>query len=185
MNKETIILSVDPGLTGAIAIYKNGRFTVRDIPNFVEKNGKKNKTRFNIPGFVDIVRKETEFKKLKTMDGSDVSVRQGKSNISIHGAVEKIHSMPGQGVSSMFSMGRASILPEAVFASLGIGYTLITPQQWKKELMYGMGKDKDAGRLRCLQMFPYLSDSLSRKKDHNRADAVLIGEYMRRQLGIP
>ena len=81
----------------------------------------------------------------------------------------------------MFNFGKGFGLWLGILAGLGIPHTLVTPQAWKKEMMQGMG-DKDAARIRAQELFPHCVDSLSRKKDIGRADALLIAEYGRRQM---
>ena len=103
---------------------------------------------------------------------------------SIHVALEKVHSMPGQGVRSMFSMGEGYGIWKGIITALGYPLHLITPQEWKKEMMGGMGKEKDASRLKAMQLFPKIADQLQLKKDHGKADALLIAEYLRRKLSI-
>jgi crossover junction endodeoxyribonuclease RuvC len=83
----------------------------------------------------------------------------------------------------MFTMGRGLGTWEGVLAGLGIPYELVTPQRWKKALMDGMGKDKDASRLQAIRLFPAIAGQLARKKDDGRADALLIAEYGRRTRG--
>jgi hypothetical protein len=81
----------------------------------------------------------------------------------------------------MFGFGKGYGMWIGIVAALEIPYTLVTPQAWKKELMQGI-KDKDAGRLRAMQLFPAYNEWLVRKRDIGRADALLIAEYGRRQL---
>ena len=80
----------------------------------------------------------------------------------------------------MFSMGQGLGIWKGIFAALGIPCDMVTPQRWKKLLMDGMGKKKDASRLRASQLFPDVG--FPRKKDHGRAEALLIAEYLRRSL---
>jgi len=47
-----------------------------------------------------------------------------------------------------------------------------------------MGKEKDASRLKAIQLFPLSASNLSRKKDHGRADALLIAAYYRRKTSF-
>ena len=103
--------------------------------------------------------------------------------------IEKQQSMPGQGVSSTFSTGYGFGLWIGILAALGISYTVVRPQTWKREMLRDMagdtmstGNGKAAARLRAMQLFPSASDQLTRVKDHGRADALLIAEYHRRQL---
>ena len=95
--------------------------------------------------------------------------------------IEKIHSMPGQGVASMFSMGEGFGIWQGILQAFFMPTTFITPQAWKKALMAGMPKEKDASRIRAIQLFPSVAEELKLKKHHGRADALLIAEFLRRQ----
>lgn len=96
--------------------------------------------------------------------------------------IEKQQAMPKQGVTSTFSIGYGMGLWIGILAALSIPYEVVTPQAWKGAMMAGMGRDKDASRLRAQQLWPQLTEQLNRKKDHGRAEALLIAEYGRRQI---
>lgn len=90
--------------------------------------------------------------------------------------VEKVHSMPKQGVASTFKFGVNYGILLGLLGVFGCEVVSVTPQTWKKDL--GLIKaEKDAGRQLAIQLFPEMADMLSRKKDHNRADALLIGYW--------
>ena len=110
-------------------------------------------------------------------------LRWWKNNVDdIHVGLEKVHAMPGQGVTSMFSMELGYGMWLGLLAAFDIPHTLVTPQAWKKVMMSGMGKEKDASRIRALQLYPHLSNDLKLKKHHGRADALLIAEYIKRTI---
>jgi crossover junction endodeoxyribonuclease RuvC len=95
--------------------------------------------------------------------------------------LEEVHAMPGQGVTSMFSMGKGSGLWEGIITALGMPLVRIPPQRWKKEMLAdGRGKDKQASIVRALELFPEAASHMARKKDEGRAEAILIAEYLRR-----
>ena len=95
--------------------------------------------------------------------------------------LENVHPMPKQGIVSTGKFMRTLGVIEGILAANGIPYQKIEPVAWKKE--FGLiGKDKEAGRQVALKLFPGLADQLKRKKDHNRADALLIYEYWRRRV---
>lgn len=156
---EGMIIGIDPGQTGAVAaIYPTGGHVVLvDAPVEMVKKGKGSKTEY-LPA--EMARIISEFS-------------------PSHCYIEKVGAMPGQGVTSMFNFGKGYGLWIGILAALGIPYTLVTPQAWKKEIMQGVG-DKDAARGRAQQLFPSMASQLSRKKDIGRADALLIAEYGRR-----
>ena len=163
------IIGIDPGLDGAICVmFANGSIELFDIPILTIARGKKKKREYN---FAEIAR----------MIDSIITIAK-REPMAFHVGLEKIHSMPGQGVASMFSMGVGYGMWLGIISAFQIPYTLITPQAWKKAMMAGMGKEKDASRLRAIQMFPQLADQLKLKKHHGRADALLIAEYLKRTI---
>lgn len=157
-----IIIGIDPGLDGAIAIREDEKIFLFDTPTLEIRNGKKKKRLCDTQGMVHI---------FKPYIGKDV-----------HVGLEKIHSMPGQGVASMFSMGEGFGTWKGLIAMAGFKLTLITPQAWKKKMMHGMGKEKDAARVRAIELFPNMYMELKRKKDHGRADALLLSEYLIKEV---
>lgn len=157
-----IFMGIDPGLDGALAVF------LESMPAFVipvttitsKRSDGRNKRDYDVVAMSDAV---------KVNIGMSRHVRVG---------IELVHAMPDQGVSSMFQMGRGLGVWEGIIAGCGLSYELIPPQRWKKVMLDGMGKDKEASRLKAIQLFPDVD--LHRKADHNKAEALLIGEYMRR-----
>jgi crossover junction endodeoxyribonuclease RuvC len=90
-----------------------------------------------------------------------------------HALIERAGSMPKQGIASTFKYARAVSSLEAVVACLDIPYSIIEPPVWKK-LHHLRGGDKESSRLRALQLFPAAHALFARKKDHQRAEAVLL-----------
>lgn len=149
-----IIVGIDPGLTGAIAEYDitTQGCIVYDMPVMAHGKGKsKVRKQVNPSALCDL---------MTSIDSNTVFV-------------ERISSMPGQGVASMFSMGDTFGCIRAVCAVLGYTTEFITPQSWKK--FYTLGSDKEVIRAKAIELFPHAP--LSRKKDHNRAEACLIARY--------
>ena len=149
-----IFIGIDPGITGAVAIINGNSVILHDTPTIQTKNGKKTKTEFMPSEMADILAAQK----------------------SCHVFIEKVGAMPGQGVTSMFSLGKGYGIWIGIIAALKIPHTFTTPQAWKKHLMQGM-KDKDAARIRAQQLYPSATKELSRKKDTGRADALLIAAY--------
>ena len=153
-------VGIDPGLGGAVAILREWeeglpRAAVWDTPTAVVGSGKKVKNVHAPAGMVELLRSVGE----------------------CFVVMENVHSMPKQGVSSSFNFGRGFGTWEGIIAALGLPYELVTPQLWKKVMMEGMGKEKDASRIRAMQLFPELSELLKLKKHHGRADALLIASF--------
>jgi Holliday junction resolvasome RuvABC endonuclease subunit len=94
--------------------------------------------------------------------------------------IEKVHSMPGQGVATSFKFGKNYGI--AIGAVQGVGFPMhyLTPQQWKK--MFSLiGKDKDASRGIATDLWPSMKHNWARKSDNGVSDAALIAEAARRQ----
>ena len=90
--------------------------------------------------------------------------------------------MPKQGVASSFSFGKTAGLIQGAASGLGLPYEMVTPQAWHKTMLAGMPKGKDSSIQRCHELFPEV-DCITKKSHHNRADALLIAEHMRRTAG--
>lgn len=86
--------------------------------------------------------------------------------------IEKVTPRPGEGISGSGSFMRARGVLEGVCAGLGLTYHLIEPSTWTRQMH--VKKGDDGGRARALELMPHLAEELKRKKDHNRADALLL-----------
>ncbi len=160
-----MILGIDVGVTGAFAVMQDDGTVIGSFPLPTMANGKKSakvKTQLNAGAWAREV------------------TAQHRGGVHEYVAyVETVSAMPAQGVASMFSLGHSFGTVCAVLATLKIPFWLVTPQEWKKE--FGLLKaDKDAARTVAIRLFPLMS--LDFKRDHNRADALLIAEYGRRRL---
>lgn len=154
----SIVIGIDPGLDGAVCIRHVGGILFFDTPTLL--TGKGGQRCYDLAAMRDILVEWT-------------------SGIAF---IERQQSMPGQGVASTFSTGKGYGIWLGLLAGLCISHEIIAPVSWKKALMADMPKEKDASRIKALQLFPNLADQLKRKKDHGRSDALLIAEYgMRRQ----
>lgn len=96
--------------------------------------------------------------------------------------LEHVSAMPGQGVTSMFSFGASFGIVLGVTAALLLPLELVRPHVWKREM--GLSKDKEASRLKALQLFPDAAELLKRKKDEGRAEALLLGLWFARRLQV-
>ena len=173
-----LFVGVDPGVTGAVAIIAGTHVQVFDTPTAELKAGRRKKTVF-VPREMARTLKDKILNLLGPGPGLSSPLETETFCV-----LEKVHSMPGQGVSSSFSFGEGYGMWQGILATLGIPYELVTPQAWKKEMMAGMGiKEKGASRVRALELFPQMTNILSRVKDHGRADAILIAAYGRRRHG--
>ena len=97
--------------------------------------------------------------------------------------VEQVHAMHGQGVSSMFSFGKAAGFIEGVLSANRIPFQLVPPKKWKKE--YSLGNDKNQSIAVCKKLFPtvsLLSTPRCTKDSDGMAEALLMAEYARRHF---
>lgn len=94
--------------------------------------------------------------------------------------IEKVHAMPSQGVTSMFTFGFNTGVVHGIIGSMGIPLHIVTPQQWKSKILAGTKKDKDAAIYYCRRVYPQLSllpTKRSKKLHSGMADAVCIARY--------
>ena len=152
-----IIIGIDPGLSGAIAILENNEVKkILEIP--VMSEGKKNKRQLNNAQLVNLLKDNIK-------DFNDASV-----------VVEQVNAMPGQGVTSMFNFGQTFGAIKGICAALGLPIYFVRPAKWKKHFDL-IKSSKDASRTKVIEMYPLLSSQLSRKKDVNKSDAILIARF--------
>jgi|TARA_B100000929_G_scaffold105598_1_gene83633 crossover junction endodeoxyribonuclease RuvC len=154
-----LIIGIDPGISGAICFFEEGQVKeIIDIPTMAE--GKKNKRQINGPQIYNEI--SLRINKLKKKD--------------IVVAIEQISAMPGQGVTSMFNFGQSFGVLKGICSAMQLSMYFIRPAKWKK--YFGLIKtEKDASRTKAIEIFPYISSQLSRKKDSNKADALLIASF--------
>ena len=167
MEVSKTIIGIDPGLSGAIAVITPIAYTVHDIPILEIKNGKKVKKRYNVAEVKRIIQ--------QVRDESHLNM------LPVEVWLEDVHAMPGQGVTSMFSMGRGLGMYEGVITTLDIPLNYVSPVTWKKKIMAGQGKEKGAAVYKAQQLFPIaqLVTPRGRLLD-GRAEALLIAEYGKR-----
>ena len=151
------IIGIDPGLSGAIGILENKNvLKLFDMPVMAE--GKKNKKQLNSAQLVNIIKKNIN-------KSDDVAV-----------VVEQVNAMPGQGVTSMFNFGQTFGAIKGVCAALNLPIFFVRPSKWKKYFEL-INSSKDSSRTKVIEMYPSLSSQLSKKKDVNKSDAILIARY--------
>jgi crossover junction endodeoxyribonuclease RuvC len=151
------IIGIDPGLNGAIAILQNNKvIEIHDIP--VMTDGKKNKRQLNSAQLVKLLKDNFQ-------DETDTVV-----------IVEQVNAMPGQGVTSMFNFGQTFGAIKGICAALNLPIFFVRPAKWKKHFDL-INSSKDASRTKAIEMYPSISDQLSKKKDVNKSDAILIARF--------
>tara|TARA_B110000196_G_C20765260_1_gene483998 strand:+ start:59 stop:544 length:486 start_codon:yes stop_codon:yes gene_type:complete len=154
-----IIFGIDPGISGAICIFENKKIIeIHDTPTMID--GKKNKKQINGAQIANIIKNKIDNNKDK----------------EIILVVEHVNAMPGQGVTSMFNFGQSFGVIKGICAALSLPIYFIRPAKWKKHFNL-INTNKDASRTKAIELYPKNSEELSRKKDCNRADAILIARY--------
>ena len=154
-----LIIGIDPGISGSICFFQDGTIkNVVEMPTMIE--GKKNKKQVNGSQIFNEISE-----KIKNMD---------KKNIKV--VIEHVTAMPGQGVTSMFNFGQSFGILKGICSAMQLSVYFVRPAKWKKYFNL-INSEKDASRTRAIEIFPYYSSYLSRKKDSNKADAILIASY--------
>ena len=154
-----LIIGIDPGISGSICFLEDG--IIKDaieMPTMIE--GKKNKKQVNGSQIFN----EISFR-IKLYE---------KKNIKV--VVEQVSAMPGQGVTSMFNFGQSFGILKGICSAMQLPIYFVRPAKWKKYFNL-INSEKDASRTRAIEIFPYFSSNLSKKKDSNKADAILIASY--------
>ena len=154
-----LIIGIDPGISGSICCFKDGKILdVIEMPTMTE--GKKNKKQVNGSQiYNEILKRTNKFQK------KDIRV-----------IVEQVSAMPGQGVTSMFNFGQSFGILKGICSAMQLPMYFVRPAKWKKYFNL-INSEKDASRTRVIEIFPYFSSQLSRKKDSNKADAILIASF--------
>ena len=152
-----IIFGVDPGVSGAISILENKKvIDIFDMPTMID--GKKNKRQVNGSQVTNIIKDKLNLNK------------------EIIVVVEHVNAMPGQGVTSMFNFGQTFGAIKGICAALNLPIFFVRPSKWKKHFEL-INSSKDSSRTKAIEMYPSLSDNLTKKKDVNKSDAILIARF--------
>ena len=154
-----MIIGIDPGISGSICFFEDGKILdVIEMPTMTE--GKKNKKQVNGSQIYNEISK-----KIKQIDNKDIKV-----------IIEQVSAMPGQGVTSMFNFGQSFGILKGICSAMQLPMYFVRPAKWKKYFNL-LNSEKDASRTKAIEIFPYFSAQLSRKKDSNKADAILIASF--------
>jgi crossover junction endodeoxyribonuclease RuvC len=102
--------------------------------------------------------------------------RINKKEDEIRVVIEQVSAMPGQGVTSMFNFGQSFGILKGICSAMQLPMFFVRPAKWKKYFNL-INSQKDASRTRAIEIFPYFSTQLSKKKDSNKADAILIASF--------
>ncbi len=154
-----LIIGIDPGISGSICFFEDGKILdVIDMPTMTD--GKKNKRQVN-----------------GAQIHNEILIRvkkNDKQNVRV--IIEQVSAMPGQGVTSMFNFGQSFGILKGICSAMQLPMYFVRPAKWKKYFNL-INSEKDASRTRAIEIFPYFSSQLSKKKDSNKADAILIASF--------
>ena len=154
-----MILGVDPGLSGALALLRddNALLLIADVPTTERTvNGK--------------VKRQIDPYQVCTLLDVCGTIR--------FAVIEQVGTMPSQGVTSAFNFGFTTGVLHGLIAARGIPIRTVVPQVWKRK--FGLlGQDKDASRAEASRRFPKYVDLWSLKKHDGRAEAALLALYGR------
>ena len=154
-----LIIGIDPGISGSICFLDNGKILeVIEMP--IMTDGKKNKKQVNGSQVYNEITK-----RIKQFEKNQIRV-----------VIEHVSAMPGQGVTSMFNFGQSFGILKGICTAMQLPMYFVRPAKWKKYFNL-LNSEKDASRTRAIEIFPYFSSQLSKKKDSNKADAILIASF--------
>ena len=154
-----LIIGIDPGISGSLCFFEDGKIIdLVEMPSMAE--GKKNKRQVNGAQIYNEI-----FSRIKNFEKKDIKV-----------VIEQVSAMPGQGVTSMFNFGQSFGVLKGICSAMQLSMYFVRPAKWKK--YYNLiNSKKDASRTKVIEIFPYISMQLSKKKDSNKADAILIASF--------
>ena len=154
-----LIIGIDPGISGSICFLLDGKILeVLEMPTMAE--GKKNKKQINGSQIFNEINRV-----INKIQNQEVRV-----------VIEQVSAMPGQGVTSMFNFGQSFGILKGICSAMKLPMYFVRPAKWKKYFNL-INSEKDASRTKAIEIFPYFSQELSKKKDANKADAILIASF--------
>ena len=154
-----LIIGIDPGISGSICFFLDGKILeVLEMPTMAE--GKKNKKQINGSQIYNEINRV-----INKIQNQEVRV-----------VIEQVSAMPGQGVTSMFNFGQSFGILKGICSAMKLPMYFVRPAKWKKYFNL-INSQKDASRTKAIERFPYFSQELSKKKDANKADAILIASF--------
>lgn len=164
-----IYLGIDPGLAGAVAMVGDAGPVVADTPVDLGalRSGKRRRD-YLISDMRTILEEWQLLSKEVTLQHGTLC------------ALEYVGPRPGQGVSSMFRMGRGLGLWEGLLVALEIPYVKVSPVTWKRAYNL-LGQGKQQSRINAQQRFPTVD--VSKKRHDGRADALWLALFAQEHLG--
>ena len=154
-----LIIAIDPGISGSLCFFEEGKIIdIVEMPNMAA--GKKNKRQVNGAQIYNEISL-----RIKNFQKEDIKV-----------VIEQVSAMPGQGVTSMFNFGQSFGVLKGICSAMQLPMYFVRPAKWKKYFNL-INSKKDASRTKAIEIFPYISAQLSKKKDTNKADAILLASF--------
>ena len=154
-----LIIGIDPGISGSICFFEDGKvIDIVEMPSMAD--GKKNKRQVNGAQIYNEISL-----RIKNFNKEDIRV-----------VIEQVSAMPGQGVTSMFNFGQSFGVLKGICSAMQLPMYFVRPAKWKKYFNL-INSEKDASRTKAIQIFPYISSELSKKKDANKAEAILLASF--------
>ena len=154
-----LIIAIDPGISGSLCFFEEGKIIdIVEMPNMAA--GKKNKRQVNGAQIYNEI-----CLRIKNFQKNDIKV-----------VIEQVSAMPGQGVTSMFNFGQSFGVLKGICSAMQLPMYFVRPAKWKKYFNL-INTKKDASRTKAIEIFPYISAQLSKKKDSNKADAILLASF--------
>lgn len=167
---DLVFVGIDPGAEGAIGFLCGNHAHYEDIPTFkTERAGKKadgsskTKTMFDYQAIAELFVELRPFR-------NQVRVCVEEAQVQIKGK--------GANAYTAFRVGVGFGMWPLFLTANGFSTEVVAPRPWKMAMGLG-GKDKEYSRMKAASMFPNVK--LTRKADHNRAEALLLAEYLRRK----
>ncbi len=161
---DVVVLGIDPGFTGALAVLGyTADPLVYDAPVLEVASARGTRREPDLPRMSRLLQQFEQYPR-------------------VHVFIERVHAMPESSARAAFAFGHGFGAWEGIAVALGYALTRVEPARWKGAMMDGMGKEKDAARLRAAMLFPSVAHLFARRCDDGRAEALLIAEYGRRSL---
>jgi len=165
------IISIDPGLHGAISILD------------LEKNIL---SIYKMPIHPEQLKEKTKSGKQKIRNKYTVSEVANIFKPHIFNSIvliEKVATRPTDSPIAAFTFGYGVGMLHGILETLGIPYEQILPQVWQHHFRL-LGEDKNASRQKASDILPLCTDYWKLKKDDGLAESLLIGVYYIQKNGI-
>ena len=166
MTKSTVVVGIDPGLHGAVAvIFPNGQVQLTDIPTYERKSaGGTMRNHFDIPKMVEMIR--------NLPVDNEIFIERAKVAVGSKGSIAVFSTALGYG------------LWLGIFEALRNRCHEIEPGVWKRK-MVGVDVEKSESLRVARSFFFGGHPQLTLAKHHNRAEAYLIALYGKEMNGCP